>query len=185
MIKVDKFRKFRLVVAADLNFVVCSVVCYISSRLSSSLCVLCISSLTLSLVFALCFVCCVFCLVSHFCLMSCVLRLLPCFSLIWILFLFKYSISARFFLPLPCVFYIAFFALSPTFALCLVCCVFCLVSRFVSYALRLSPCLLLLRFHFYLRIVDLLFSSLYIISLDKQSFVELVAHQYRYFVWRY
>ncbi len=62
-------------------------------------------------------------------------------------------------------------SLALSLALCLVRCVTCLVSRPLGFRSCLSA-------------VDLLVFSLYILSLDKQSYVELVVNQYRYLVWR-
>ncbi len=79
---------------------------------------------------------------------------------------------------------------------CLVCCVSRLVFGLVFctfLALSLALCLLRyvsrlvsrpLGFCFRLSVVDLLVFLLYIISLDKQSYVELVVNQYRCLVWR-
>ncbi len=85
-------------------------------------------------------------------------------------------------------------ALSLAFA-CLVRCDSCLVSDFVScasFALSLAFCLVRcvfclvscpLGFRSCSSAVDLLVFSLYIISLDKQSYVEIAVNQYKYLVW--
>lgn len=70
---------------------------------------------------------------------------------------------------LSCILCDPFFALS--LALYFVYCVFCLVSRSSEFCFCLST-------------VNLLVFSLYIISHDKQSYVELAANKYRCLVWR-
>lgn len=80
---------------------------------------------------------------------------------------------------------------------CLVYCISCFISDFVFYAfLALFLILYFMRYishlisHplsycFYLSIVDLLIFLFYIISLNKQLYLELAINQYRSFVWHY
>ena len=110
MIKADEFRKFGLTIAADLNFVVYSIVYFVLTRLSSSLYVLCIASFS------------------------------------------------------------SFLALSLTLSLAL------FLALSLTLSLVLSLIYLLSGFRSCLSVVDLLVFSLHILSLDKQSYVELVAN---------
>lgn len=142
----------------------------LSTRLLPLPYVLYVVLLALYLPLALCRVHCVSCLVSWFCLVSYTLSLSSYLSLIGIPFSFEYSRSARFFSLLLCVLWVTSLALSLAFALCLVYCVSCLVSRSSSFCS-------------YLSVVDLLVFSLYIVSRNKQLYVELTTNQYRYLVW--
>lgn len=93
-----------------------------------------------------------------------------------------------FYLALMCILCVASLTLSLAFALWLVRCISCLASCLclMSCALCFSPCLLS-SFRSRLSAVDLLILILYMVSLDKQLYVRLIANQYRCFVslvWR-
>ncbi len=106
----------------------------------------------------MCLVCCVSCLVSG---------LVSCASL---------TSSLAFAYLVHCVSRLVFVLVSYTFlALSLVLCLVHYVSHLVSRPLG---------FRSRLSVVDLLVFSLYIVSLDKQSYVELAVNQYRCLVWR-
>ncbi len=153
--KADQFRRSGLTIVTYLNFIVYSV-------------------MSLSLVFALCLVYCISCLISRFC-MFCTWHFSP---LLWSCILYVSCLiscicmsCALCLLPLLCLCVLSVMFLALSFTLCLFCYVSCLVSYLFS-------------FYSFLKIGDLIIFLFYIISLDKQLYVELVVNQYRCLVWR-
>lgn len=169
--------------ALSLAFALCLVRCIscLVSYLWFVSCALCLSPCLLPLPYVLCITSFASSLAFTLCLMHCVSRLVSrlsefhsCFNEVDLLVfshfcLVPYALHLLPRLSLLC-FILCNVSLASSLALCLMHCIFHLASRSWD-------------FHSHLSIVDLLLFSYNIVSLDKQSYVELTANKYRCFIW--